>query len=204
MKSKTIGLLVAFMVMTTLAWAADYTPLLHWKLTNDAGLNATLTGLDNQVGSRLLQREQSNAIFCGQLVNNSTIYAGPCSTDPGGEVCTIGGTACDALDDATEGTADAPLYTDLPLLVYGMRCKVSSAGSNGVAITLRSAAADTSPALTCTVPTGSVDCQDSVGLSNPVNIAAGATMALESVTTEDLSAEDVRCVVAYSTLDKNN
>jgi hypothetical protein len=43
-----------------------------------------------------------------------------------------------------------------------------------------------------------------VGTGDPIVIAAGATMCVKTVDTENLSAQDVRCAVSYSTLDKNN
>ena len=154
----------------------------------------------------------NSAIFCGQLANAGTIYLGPANvadaTGENGEganaQASAGGTVCNALDSATEATADAPLYTNLRVRVTGMYCKAvadagtTGSGTNGAVFTLRSAAADTAPVLTCTVPTTGIECQATPATANIPVIAAGATMAVKAVSTEDLSAMDGWCRVFYS------
>ena len=56
-----------------------------------------------------------------------------------------------------------------------------------------SAAADLTPTVTCTVATGETGCVSIV--SSTTDVAAGATMAVKVVTTEDLSAQDWWCKV---------
>lgn len=133
-------------------------------------------------------------ILCGQQANNGTIYMGPelGSIDGTHTDGSIGGTACDALDNATEATADAPIgFANNGFKVYGMLCEVSDSGSNGVTITGRSAAANLSPSMSCTIATGDTSCVDV--LASPASIAADATVAIQVVNTEDLSLQDAWC-----------
>lgn len=134
-------------------------------------------------------------VLCGDSVSASTTYWGPAtdSWEYGGADYSISSTACDALDSTTEATADAPIMTNVAFKVMGMYCKVTSSGSNGVTMTLRSAAANTTPAISCTIATGDTDCFAAV--SSTTDIAAGATIAVKQVTTEDLSAADGWCKV---------
>lgn len=138
-----------------------------------------------------------NIVFCGQQANNGTIYLGPAddSYDAGGGEYAIGGVACDALDSATEATADGPISiaSNNAIKVTGMTCKASSSGSNGVAFTLRTGAAATTPSIGCTVATSATTCTDNAFTTT--DIVAGATMAVRAVNTEDLSAQDGWCVV---------
>jgi len=67
-----------------------------------------------------------------------------------------------------------------------------------VVFTARSAAANLNPSVTCTVAIGATDCYVGAGTSSPPTVAAGATMAVRSVTTTDLSASDAWCEVFYS------
>jgi hypothetical protein len=137
----------------------------------------------------------SDLILCGQQANNGTIYGGPALgiLDGTGTDSSIGGTACDALDSATEATADAPvgITTGGTIKIYGMVCEVSSSGSNGVTLTARSGAADLSTSMTCTIAAGATGCVDM--LASPVAIASTATVAMKVVNTEDLSTGDFWC-----------
>lgn len=136
----------------------------------------------------------TDLILCGQQPNNTTGYAGPALgwIDGTGTDSSIGGTACDALDSGTEATADAAIgFANNSFKVYGMLCEVSSSGSNGVAISARSGAAALSTALACSIATSATSC--AAVLSSPVTIAAGATVAIKIVNTEDLSAQDAWC-----------
>lgn len=141
-------------------------------------------------------------ILCGQLVNNSTVYAGPATTvylAAASAEAAIGGTTCDGLDSTTEATADAPIATNFPAFkVHGMYCRISSDPTADVVITARSAAADMTPSLTCTIAgTGSAThCRALT--STTTDIAAGATIAVKAVTLEDLSAQDIWCELYFS------
>lgn len=160
---------------------------------------ATVTGTLTLTNAQLVTGSfdavlNAELILCGQQADNGTIYMGPGLGELDGTqtVLTIGGTACNALDNATEATADAPIgFANNAFKVYGMLCEVSSSGSNGVTITGRSAAADLSPSMSCTVATTETSCVDV--LATPATVAAGATIAIKVVNTEDLSAQDAWC-----------
>ena len=64
--------------------------------------------------------------------------------------------------------------------------------------TARSAAADMTPSLTCTIAgTGSAThCRALT--STTTDVAAGATIAVKAVTLEDLSAQDIWCELYFS------
>lgn len=140
-------------------------------------------------------------VLCGQDANSGTVYLGPSTLTylgSGGEFA-IGGTACDLLANATEATADAPITADFPSFkVNGMFCRSSSDATNDQVLTLRSAAAGLTPAITCTIAgTGTAtSCSTTTGTTT--DIAAGATIAVQSVNTEDLSLQDVWCEVYFS------
>ena len=172
----SIGVGTAISLGTTSATIKD--PTVDGTLTTD-GFDAVLN---------------SDIILCGDLANNGTIYFGPGlgeldGTQTGLE---IAGTACSALDNATEATADAPIgFANNAFKVYGMLCEVTGSGSNGVTLTARSGAADLSTSLTCTIATTQTSC--AAVLDGAVTIAANATIAIKAVDTEDLSAQDGWC-----------
>lgn len=134
--------------------------------------------------------------LCGQNVNASTVYLGPDLAGFWGRALTSlqGAAGCDALESTTEATADAPLNASYPAFyVTGFRCSDSSDAAADVVFTLRSAAADTSPVVSCTIA-GTGTGQDCFAvISNPPLVASGATIAVKVVGTEDLSAQDASC-----------
>lgn len=141
--------------------------------------------------------------FCGQLPNAATGYLGPglLGLDGTASDYIMGGTACDALDSGTEGTADAPLST-LAVKIVGMRCKQSAASgaAETTAYTLRTATADAvttdggATTISCTIDGASAtECRSVAG--STTNIAAGATVAVQVVASANLSAADGRCQV---------
>jgi hypothetical protein len=110
----------------------------------------------------------------------------------------IGGTACNAYDDGTEATADAPIVADFPAFkVTGMFCRSSSDAAQDQVLTLRSAAADVTPSVTCTIAGTGTATSCSTVTSTTTDIAAGATIAVKSVNGEDLSTQDVWCEVYF-------
>ncbi len=188
-------------VKTLAANSGDARLTLGRALTSASGAAESLTILLERTSPGPAGLAQ-DVILCGQQANAGTIYMGPASGFAAAGLYSagltandlsyaIGGTGCDALDNATEATADAPLYANNAFRVLGMFCEVSSSGANGVALTLRSAAADLSPTATCTVATGATTC--AVALATPATVAAGATFALKVVNTEDLSLQDAWC-----------
>lgn len=172
----SIGVGTALTLGTTSMTLAD--PTVSGTLTTD-GFDAVLN---------------SELILCGDQANNGTIYLGPLvgTLDGTYTVATIAGTACTAADNATEGTADAPIgFANNAFKVYGMLCEVTGSGSNGVTLSFRSAEAELSTALSCTIATSATSC--AAVLDGAVTVAAGATVAVKVVNTEDLSAQDAWC-----------
>lgn len=142
--------------------------------------------------------EVVSIILCGDLANSGTLYYSPVSGFPegdfyaGGASYAIAGAGCAAEDNATEGTADEVLYLNNAVKIIGMSCKVTSSGSNGVTLTLRSATADLTPTVAMTIATGATT--GTVNTITTTDIAQGATFGLKAVTTEDLSTQDVWCL----------
>lgn len=135
-------------------------------------------------------------ILCGDgPAGAGTIYLGPETGSYGGDggIASIGGTVCDLLDSTTEGTADAPILTDVAFKVAGAICTVSGtigAGEN-VVFTMRSAAANTVPTQTCTVAEAERDC--SITVATTTDVAAGATIAMKAVQTGDNTTDNYWC-----------
>lgn len=177
--------------------SADVTAV---TVTTDGAGDAEVVLPENSLGPDELAAMVEPVLFCGQNANSGTIYGGPVTAFLGGDYTTsyaIGTAGCDALDNATEGAAAAPLgFANTGLKVLGMHCEVDTSGSNGVTLTLRSAEADLTPSVTCTIATGSTTCTSTT--ASTTDIAANATMAVKSVTTEDLSTNDFWCKVYVS------
>jgi hypothetical protein len=144
------------------------------------------------------------AVFCGDLANSGTLYMSPVSGYADGIMYSDGltatdlafdlaGTGCAAEDNATEATADEVMYGSSDFHVVGMACTVTSSGSNGVTLSVRDDAGDTTPSIAVTIPTSSTT--GSTSRRTSAKVAAGSTVAVKSVTTEDLSAQDVWCTV---------
>ena len=152
--------------------------------------------------SRGLQTMMYDSIYlCGQLVNATTVYAGPGAARYLGAATdlTMGGTACDALESTTEATADAPIAATFPAFrVHGMYCAISSDPTGDVVLTARSAAADLSPTFTCTIAGTGTGQSCSTTNTTTSAVAAGATIAVKAVTLEDLSAQDYWCRLFFS------
>lgn len=188
----------------TLGTPQTTTVTLGGAATTTVAVGAAVTSLtqpENNVGPNELGASSDKIIICGQDANSGTIYFGPETATylgSGGEFA-IGGAACNALDNATEATADAPITAGFPAFkVTGMHCVSSSDATNDQVLTLRSAAADVTPSITCTIAgTGSaVECTSTTATTT--DIASGATIAVKSVNTEDLSAQDIWCEVYIS------
>jgi hypothetical protein len=142
----------------------------------------------------------TDVLLCGEQANDGTIYMSPVTGYASGQfyvdAATLlynqGGTGCNAQDAAAEADADEPMFANNAFKVLGMSCSVSSSGSNGVLLNLRSATANLTPDVTITIAT-----TDTTGVSAVVtttDIAAAATFALRVINTENLSAEDAWCI----------
>jgi hypothetical protein len=134
-------------------------------------------------------------ILCGDLENAATNYLGPATEAfyNGGADYSPNSTACDALDSTTEATADAPIMTNTTFKIAGMFCHNDDAATGNIVYTMRSAAADVTPTVTCTVATGESDCWAQTATST--DIAAGATIAVKAVPAADESSNDGWCKV---------
>ena len=91
-----------------------------------------------------------SVILCGDGPSGAgTVYLGPEVASYGGDGgdASIGGTLCDALDSATEGTADAPILTDVAFKVAGAICTTDGTigSTESVVFTMRTATADSVP-----------------------------------------------------------
>jgi hypothetical protein len=142
------------------------------------------------------------ATFCGDQPNNTTNYDSPVDGYSGGNALQAGltandlgyaltGTGCDAEDSTTEATADEVMYANNALYLLGLSCVTGNAGSNGTTVNIRSGAAAVSPDVTLTIATTLTT--GSAVVSVPAKIAAGATVAIRQISTEDLSATNVWC-----------
>ncbi len=146
-----------------------------------------------------------SVIFCGDLENAGTNYYGPAQppfigdfgADGGSDDKNFsnGGTLCSALDNTTEATADAPLtgLLNTALKVTGMRCYLDIEPAADVVFTARSAAADLTPSVTCTVAAAGTVTSCSTTVGSTTDVAAGATVAVKSVTTDNESVINGWC-----------
>ncbi len=157
-------------------------------LTDGTG-DAELAVPENSIGPDEVAVMHDRVIFCGEADENGTIYYGPAVTEFGGGTSaityTIAAAGCDALDNATEGTADAPIMTNVAFKVTGLFCKQDGTLASGEAITftVRSATADLTPTVTCVVGEGETDCRSLTG--STTDVAAGATVAVKAVQTSN-------------------
>lgn len=167
---------------TNLQTQVDATNLTNY---NAQKLNDTLTDISDSAFNRLSDGFDTFNI-CGEAttINNNTIYYGPSTTLTAN---TLNGQACDinATGNATEATADAPIYTNQAFKVTGMTCRNEGDANADISFTLRTAAGATSPSVTCTIADGERDCVADVQTST--NIAAGATVAIAAASTGDIA-----------------
>jgi hypothetical protein len=171
-----------------------------WTFTTDGTGDAEIALPENSIGPDEVAVMVEEVILCGDIDSGASTYWGPNTTVFGGDASAssaISSSACQALDNTTEGTADAAILANTAFKVLGMRCSVTGSGSNGVTMTARSAAADLTPSVTCTIATGETTCASVTG--STTDVAAGATIAIHYADTEDLNAQDGWCklFVAY-------
>lgn len=174
-------------------------------LTGSNITDGSIATADLAVGAvtntRLGATALDSIILCGDSFNTTTGYIGPSAAAylGSGADTTINSTVCQALDSTTEATADAPISAAFPAFkVHGFWCVLSSDPASDVVITARSAAAGLTPAVTCTIAgTGSATSCRAL-TSTTTDVAAGATIALQVVTLEDLSAQDIWCKLFFS------
>lgn len=127
--------------------------------------------------------------ICGDAttVNNNTVYYGPSQVVAAGGLMTCN---IAAAGSATEATADAPAFDAQAFQVLSMDCHVTDPGAT-VSFTLRSAAAATTPSMTCSIADNGNDCFTSAGTTTA--IASGATVAIAAASTADMGAAQFVC-----------
>lgn len=135
-------------------------------------------------------------ILCGDGPSGAgTVYMGPATGSYGGDggIASIAGTICDGLESGTEGTADAPILTNVAFKVAGAVCTTDGTigAAENVVFTMRSAEADTVPVQTCTIGVGEADC--SITVATTTDVAAGATIAMKAVQTGDNTTDNYWC-----------
>jgi hypothetical protein len=155
---------------------------------------------ENSVGPNEAYLAQDSIILCGDLVDADSVqtFFGPAVFPYLGLFSNyeIGSAGCNALDSETEATADNFIISMPAFKVSGFYCIMSTDPNNDVTFTLRSAEANTTPTISCTV-TGSVKyCSTTTG--STTDIAAGATIAIQADYSEDLDAEDAWCKLYFA------
>lgn len=170
---------------------------------NAAGsIDATDIGENAVTAEELSSGVIANVVICGQMAENGTIYLGPAlgSLAFDGTDNSISSTVCDALDNATEATADLPVNAASALKILGMQCQLAGTlgASETATFTLRSAEADITPSVTCSLAVGETLC--STATSSTTDVAAGATLAVEAVQSSNNTDDDGWCQVTYALL----
>lgn len=173
--------------------------------TNDTG-DAEVVLPENSIGADDIAVATDHVVLCGQMDENGTIYFGPVTAAFGedGSDASLSSAACDALDNATEATVDAPIFTDLSFKILGGWCKLAGTlgASETATFTVRTAAADvvttdgSNTTLTCSLATGEVEC--SIPYGTTTDIAAGATIAIKAVQVSNNSDDDGWCRLAIA------
>ena len=114
--------------------------------------------------------------FCGQLIMATPLptasglatYLGPAAF---GGTNNPGGTACDALDNVTVATADAPVFVNEAAKVTGLYCTMGTgnaiATDCNITATLLDDTAVTTPSVTCTIASEETDCKSTTTTTKP-------------------------------------
>ncbi len=126
----------------------------------------------------------------GTTINNNTVYYGPSMVPVAGA-----GRVCDItqVGNVTEATADEKAFDATAFQVLSMDCLTADPGAAGVSFTLRSAAAATTPSVTCTTANTKLGCTANVQTTTA--IASGATIAIAAASTGNQGATPFSCAV---------
>lgn len=129
----------------------------------------------------------------GTTINNNTIYYGPSQVPVAGA-----GRVCDITQagNATEATADAPVYEAFAFDVVGMDCVTANPGASGVSFTLRNNAAATVPSVTCSVANTKTNCF--ANIQTTTTIASGNPVSIAAASAGDQAATPFACTVFTS------
>jgi hypothetical protein len=170
-------------------------------ITADGAQNADLVVPANSIGGGEVSGVRFDLIFCGQADENGTIYLSPAAGINGATIGArpeLAGATCDGLDGAVEATQDIVIFPNNAFKVMGMYCMQNGAEVLGAAetmiFTMRSAAADLTPTVTCTISAGETGCASLVG--STTNVAAGATVAMKLVMSSNNTDQDAWCSVS--------
>lgn len=151
-------------------------------------LDGTITLPDFAYNSR------ADFTICGDAttVTNNTVYYGPSGT-----IAANYGRACDitAVGNVTEATADDPpfgLEQITVAQVVGMDCLLNDPGAT-VSLTLRSAAAATTPSVTCSVADNERGCVADVQTTTAISLAD--TVAVAAASTSDMGTAQFFCTI---------
>lgn len=145
-------------------------------------------------------------LFCGQQANAGTTFLSTIVNNLLGldtYTQTVGITACDTRQNATEATADVVTSPDRAIKVLGMVCQVETAegASQSGTFTVRAAAADLSPTLTCSIAGASqIHCAVRAPTINAPIVPANTPLAVKAVSTNDQSAVGALCRVMVEVL----
>lgn len=133
--------------------------------------------------------------FCGNGPNGSTAtYLGPVLESTYGADMSYAGAGCAALDNTTEGTADAPYDAIVAYKPVALMCATTCGTSDTMTVQLRSAVGDVT-GITCAITLTGSPAQCVVRTAAPPTIAAGATMAVKVVNsgTDNCTAGHMEC-----------
>lgn len=146
--------------------------------------------------------------FCGNGPDGATAtFMGPVLLDDTEADLVYGGAGCDALENVTEATADAPwhpafAFNPVAMVCVG-RCTGATAANDAIVFQLRDDTVDVT-GMTCTtsVLTGDdVPQQCTVRDSTPATVAAASTVAIDVTMTDDDCndvGDDFECLVYIS------
>lgn len=133
--------------------------------------------------------------ICGDAVTVSAndVYYGPSPVVVAGY-----GQTCDITQagNTTEATADAVapgLAAITSAQVRAMHCLLNDPGATGVTLTLRSAAADTTPSVTCSIADNATGCVADVQTTTPIDLSQ--PMAVEASDDGDVGTAQFHCTI---------
>lgn len=126
----------------------------------------------------------------GTTINNNTIYYGPSMVTVAGA-----GRVCDItqVGNATEATADEKAFDNTAFQVLSMDCLTADPGASGVSFTLRTAAAATTPSVTCSVANTKLGC--TANIQTTTAIAAGAVIDIAAASAGNQGTTPFACAI---------
>jgi hypothetical protein len=164
-------------------------------VTTDSTGNAEVVVPTGSIGATEISASVLRVAYCGQLAENGEIFLGaPALTAP---EPALADTTCDALDNATEGTADVVLSAGLTLVPRYMRCTLNGTlgASETLTAQLRDDTADVT-GVTCSMAEAQTECEVLVPTASA--IAAGSATAVEANEASNNADDDLKCVVFYN------